>query len=395
MLFRDVDSDPYEPNRELAGALGVTAFLGTPLVTQGRTVGILAVDNRLSGRAVEPGDGPLLFTVGSLLAGAVERARLYAEIEAQNRALEQRVAERTSALALATEEAERARAVAEAASETKSSFLSNVSYELRTPLTSVIGFAKLIEKRLETVVFPAVTTDDPKVERAVRQIAENVDIIVAEGDRLTSLINDVLDLAKIEAGRFEWHRAPVRVGDLVVRATASTSALVDGAGLELVCDVEPDLPVVVGDRDRLLQVFINLVSNAVKFTPAGSVTVRAGREGDEIVVHVADTGIGIAPEHQALVFEEFAQATSDTLTDKPRGTGLGLPICRQIVEHHGGRIWLTSAVGAGSTFSFSLPVPSADEWAEADRRRGGDRRAGPAATAVERERRAGIDRRRP
>jgi signal transduction histidine kinase/CheY-like chemotaxis protein len=364
MLFRDVDRDDDERNREFAALLGVTAFLGTPLVSKGRTVGIMAVDNRLSGREVEPGDGPLLFTVGNLIASAVENARLYREIEAHNRELERRVEERTDALARATVEAQEARAAAEAASETKSSFLTNVSHELRTPLTSVVGFSKIIAKRLDDVVFPAVASDDPRVERAMRQVGENLDIISSEGERLTTMINDVLDLAKIESGRMEWRRVPVHVEELVLRASGATSSLIAHAGLTLVTDIEPDLPPVIGDRDRLIQVVINLLSNAVKFTPSGSITCTARRDGPSLVFAVTDTGVGIAPEDHAKVFEQFRQA-GDTLTDKPRGTGLGLPICREIVEHHGGRIWVESEVGRGSTFAFALPIPSVEVgWAE-------------------------------
>ena len=359
MLFRDADQDADESNRAFAAALGVTSFLGTPLVAKGRTVGILAVDNRLSGRQVEPGDGPLLFTVGNLIASAVENARLYAEIEAHNRELERRVEERTEELARATAEAQAARAVAETASQTKSAFLTNVSHELRTPLTSVVGFSKIISRRLDDLVFPAVETTDPKIQRAMRQIGENLDIISTEGERLTAMINDVLDLAKIESGRMEWRRVPIQVEELILRASAATSSLISHAGLSLVTDIEPDLPTIVGDRDRLIQVVINLISNAVKFTPSGTITCSARREGESVVLAVADTGVGIAPEDHDTVFEQFRQA-GDTLTDKPRGTGLGLPICREIVEHHGGRIWVESALGAGSTFAFTLPVPAVE-----------------------------------
>ena len=351
LLFRGVDRDPDEGNREFARLLEVTSFLGTPLVTKDRTLGILAVDNRLTGRAVLPGDGPLLYTVGNLIAGAIENARLYAEVEEQKAVLERRVAERTADLV-------EARAVAEAATAAKSTFLSNVSHELRTPLTSVVGFSRLISKRLGEVVFPAVASDDPKVVRAMRQVSENLAIIVEEGDRLTTLINDTLDLAKIEAGRMEWRTDPVAIGEVVSRAVAATASLLaDGSGPQLVVDVHPDLPLVIGDRDRLIQVVINLVSNAVKFTPTGTITVTAAPRSGGIEVAVADTGIGIAPDDQDKVFDPFGQA-GDTLADTPRGTGLGLPICREIVEHHGGRLWLESAVGAGSTFRFTLPAAS-------------------------------------
>jgi signal transduction histidine kinase len=366
MLFRDVDQDEFEPNRAFARAVGVTSFLGTPLITQGRTVGMLAVDNRLTGRDLERSAGPLLFTVGNLIAGAIERARLYGEIEADRRDLEMRVARRTEQLAQAVEEAQDARAEAEEASETKSRFLANVSHELRTPLTSVIGFTKLVRKRLEEVVFPSVpegaATTDPRLERAMRQVSENLAIMVAEGDRLTALINEVLDLEKIRAGRMEFRSELVDVADVVRRAAAATAALFETSGLALAVDAGGPLSV-VGDRDRLIQVVINLLSNAVKFTPSGSVHVGARMADAEVLVSVTDTGVGIDPADQARVFEPFAQA-EDALAAGPRGTGLGLPICRQIVEHHGGRLWLVSAVGAGSTFTFALPAADAEPHAD-------------------------------
>ena len=374
LVFRDVQDDPYEPNRVFARALDVTSFLGTPLETKGRTVGVLAVDNRLSGRDVERSIGPLLSTVGNLLAAAVENARLYGEIEDQNRELEARVARRTAQLAEATEEAQAARATAEAMSATKSEFLANVSHELRTPLTSVIGFTKIVRRRLDEVVLPALAgaretaaaPDDPRLERAVRQVGDNLEIVVAEGERLSALINDVLDLEKIEAGKMEYRHERVDVGEVVERATTATTALFETTGLELRREIARDLPAVDGDPHRLVQVVINLLSNAVKFTPSGSVTVRvvAADGGSGVVVSVADTGTGIAPEDQARVFEQFAQA-GDTLSEAPRGTGLGLAICREIVEHHGGRIWLESELGRGSTFSFSLPAATEPDAAEA------------------------------
>ncbi|MFL5749135.1 MAG: ATP-binding protein [Chloroflexota bacterium] len=365
LVFRDLQDDPHEPNRVFARALDVTSFLGTPLQTKGRTVGVLAVDNRLSGRELERSMGPLLYTVGNLLAGPVENARLYAQIEDQNRELEGRVARRTAQLAEATEEAQAARATAEAASASKSRFLANVSHELRTPLTSIVGFTRLVRKRLEDVVVPALAdarstaaaTADPRLDRAVRQVGENLDIVVAEADRLTALVNDVLDLEKIEAGKMEFRHEIVALDQVLERAAAATAALFETTGLELRRDIASGLPPVDGDPHRLVQVVINLISNAVKFTAAGFVTIAARAEdgGMAVVVSVADTGTGIAADDQARVFEQFAQA-GDTLSETPRGTGLGLSICREIVEHHGGRIWLDSEPGKGSTFSFSLPT---------------------------------------
>lgn len=242
----------------------------------------------------------------------------------------------------------------------KTDFISTVSHELRTPLTSVLGFAKIIKKKLEEVVFPVIPTDDKKVQRNVRQVADNLDIIVSEGGRLTDLINDVLDIAKMEAGKIEWKMAPLQISEVVERAIAATSALFQQKDLELLREIQPDLPEIMGDRDRLIQVIINLISNSVKFTDSGSITCRVTTDENQIVVGIIDTGIGIAETDLDKVFEKFKQV-GDTLTDKPKGTGLGLPICKQIVEHHGGKIWVESSLGIGSTFSFTLPVMTSCE----------------------------------
>ncbi len=237
----------------------------------------------------------------------------------------------------------------------KSEFLSTVSHELRTPLTSVLGFSKIIKKRFDEVIVPQINNDDKKVKRAVRQVGDNVNIIITESSRLTKLINDVLDISKMEAGRIEWKMEPVNLVKVMESATAATASLFDPKGLELVKEIEPDLPGVNGDSDRLIQTIINLISNAVKFTESGSITCRAATKGDQVLISVIDSGVGIAAQDQEKVFEKFKQV-GDTLTDKPVGTGLGLPICKQIVEQHGGHIWVESEPGRGSNFSFTLPA---------------------------------------
>lgn len=274
-----------------------------------------------------------------------------AELARANELLKAEIAERVK-----TEEAlQKAKEAAEVANCAKSDFLSMVSHELRTPLTSILGFTKIIKKKLEGAIFPAIATEDKKIQKAIRQVGDNIDIIVLEGERLTTLINDVLDLAKLDSGKIEWKTEPISVDQIIEQATAATSALFETKRLELIKDIEEEFPEIVGDRDRIVQVVINLVSNAVKFTEKGSVTCRVRKIDNAIAISVIDTGVGIAETDQSQVFDQFKQI-GDTLTDKPKGTGLGLSISKQIVEHHGGTIWVESELGKGSNFSFTLPI---------------------------------------
>jgi signal transduction histidine kinase/DNA-binding response OmpR family regulator len=329
LINEDIGGRTAQLNITRSGA-AAKSYLGVPIPVGSEVIGVLSVQSTEEEGRFTDADLRLLTTIAANVGVAIHNARLF-------------------------EEARQARAAAEEADAAKSAFLSTVSHELRTPLTSVLGFAKIIKKRLEDRIFPLLTTDDRKVRQTIEQVSENLNVVVSEGERLTKLIDDVLDLAKIEAGKLEWHMTTVSMADVIDRATAATSSLFQQKGLALVRDVNPDLPPVVGDPDRLLQVVINLISNAVKFTAAGSVTCRACLQDDGIAVSVIDTGLGISAADQPKVFEKFKQV-GDTLTDKPKGTGLGLPICREIVEHHGGRIWVESELGKGSTFSFVVPV---------------------------------------
>lgn len=242
----------------------------------------------------------------------------------------------------------------------KTDFLSTVSHELRTPLTSVLGFAEMVQLKLEDVIFPKIDQEDKKAQRAINTVSRNVAIIHKESKRLTTLINDVLDIAKMEAGRIEWKHLPMVVPDICQQAADATMSLFTKKHIELKMDIQQDLPELMGDPDRLVQVVINLLSNAVKFTDAGHVGLRAMMDNGMIRIDVQDTGVGIRPEDKDKVFEKFKQV-GDTLTDKPTGTGLGLTICKGIVEHHGGAIWVESELGKGSTFSFTLPLDGREQ----------------------------------
>lgn len=243
----------------------------------------------------------------------------------------------------------------------KTDFTATVSHELRTPLTSVLGFAKVIRARLDERILPAVQSPDRKLQRAIDQVRTNVDIVISEGERLTLLINDVLDIAKMEAGQLEYADEVVVPSELVERSVATSQGLFTSGSVELVKEVGPNLPTVRGDAFRLQQVLINLISNAAKFTDTGSVTVRAVTAGPRMVrFEVADTGEGIAAEAQRRIFDRFKQV--GTLDDKPKGTGLGLAISRQIVLAHNGEIGVQSALGEGSTFWFEIRAGQSVEF---------------------------------
>ncbi|HSN10451.1 MAG TPA: GAF domain-containing protein, partial [Hanamia sp.] len=341
LLFnKDVDEKTDQLGLNRVG-IPAASYLGVPIPVGDEIVGVLSVQSTEQENRFDENDLRLLSTIASSVGVALRNAQLFEEVEQ------------------AKMEAEKATKIAEKANEAKSAFLSTVSHELRTPLTSVLGFAKIISKRLHEKIFPIVDQSDPKTEKTVNQIDENLNVVISEGERLTHLINDVLDLAKIEAGRMEWNQENVSLAEVVERAVSATTSLFEQKNIKLIKKIDENVPDIIGDTDKLIQVVINLFSNAVKFTENGDVTCKVYQRDNEVIVSVKDTGIGIASEDYGAVFEQFKQVGGDTLTDKPKGTGLGLPICKEIVEHHGGRIWVDSELGKGSTFSFAIPfVPS-------------------------------------
>ena len=227
----------------------------------------------------------------------------------------------------------------------KDDFISTVSHELRTPLTSIRAFSEILH-------------DNPGLESTER--TRFLSIVIKETERLTRLINQVLDLAKIESGNAEWHESELSMREIIEDSIAATSTLFEERAVKLTTSLDADVPPVRADRDRLVQVMLNLLSNAVKFckSDGGEVSVALRRDGAMVRVDVRDNGIGIGRDNQSMIFEKFRQG-GDTMTGKPHGTGLGLPICRQIINHFGGRLWVESELGRGSTFSFVLPVLSA------------------------------------
>jgi len=270
------------------------------------------------------------------------------ELEEYSQALEQKVEARTLEL-------KEANTKLQEMSNLKTEFLSIASHEIRAPLAAVLSYTRIINNRFEDVIFPSIRTEDSKVIKSTEKVKGGLGTIILEGERLTHLIDDLLDITKIESGKIEWQFEPISLTNVIERATALTSGAMEQYGLELVIDVEGGLPDVVGDKNRLRQVMINLISNAMKFTEKGSITCRVRKQKNEIIISVVDTGKGISNVNQEKIFEKFKQIGSSP-KGKPKGTGLGLPICKEIVKQHGGRIWVESEIGKGSTFSFALPI---------------------------------------
>lgn len=249
-----------------------------------------------------------------------------------------------SSLQAAMTEAYEARATAEQANQLKSQFLANMSHELRTPLNSIINFTRILSSGMRGPV------NEEQLDYLNR--------VRLSGEHLLGLINDILDLSKIEAGRMELYTEPLQISEIIQGVTATAAGLIKGKPIELCQEIATSLPAVEADRTRLRQILLNLLSNAAKFTESGTITIRASQEDSFLILSVADTGIGIAAEHLATVFEEFRQIDGET-NRRYEGTGLGLTICRRLVELHGGRIWAESTPNAGTTFSFSLPILAA------------------------------------
>jgi signal transduction histidine kinase len=279
-------------------------------------VGVLSADNRVSRAPIPTHTVDLLHTFAAQAAVAVENARLFQEIQEKSQQLE-------------------------LASRHKSQFLANMSHELRTPMNAVLGYTDLI---LDNIF--------GDVPEAIRETLERVK---SNGQHLLGLINDVLDLSRIEAGQLTLSLSDYSMGEVVQSVASAVESLAAGKKLALKAIVPVDLPPGRGDERRLTQVLLNLAGNAIKFTDTGEVSIEARVAEGAFLVAVSDTGPGISEADQARIFEEFQQVDSSS-TRKKGGSGLGLAISKRIVELHGGRLWVESKLGEGSTFSFTVPL---------------------------------------
>jgi signal transduction histidine kinase len=306
------------PTRPILARLGYQSLLAVPLLLEQRIMGALTVYRREAG-SFAPEVVNLLQTFATQSVLAIQNARLFREIEDKGRQIE-------------------------AANRHKSEFLANMSHELRTPLNAIIGFSEVLGERM--------------FGELNEKQAEYTDDILSSGRHLLSLINEILDLSKVEAGRMELELAKFDLPLAIDNARTFVRERATKHGINLDVIVDERLGDFVGDERKIKQVLLNLLSNAVKFTPEGGrIGINAKQADGSVEISVSDTGIGISPEDQAKIFEEFRQVGGD-YAHKTEGTGLGLTLAKKFVELHGGRIWVESEVGKGSTFSFTLPERS-------------------------------------
>jgi GAF domain-containing protein len=306
----------YPPRmREILGRYGFRASLVIPLLREDRIFGALVVRRKSTGE-FRPEVVELLKTFATQSTLAIQNARLFREIEDKSKQIE-------------------------AANRHKSEFLANMSHELRTPLNAIIGFSEVLGERM--------------FGELNEKQAEYTDDILSSGRHLLSLINEILDLSKVEAGRMELELATFDLPLAIDNARTFVRERATKHGINLDVTVDERLGDFIGDERKIKQILLNLLSNAVKFTPEGGrIGIKARQADGSVEISVSDTGIGISPEDQAKIFEEFRQVGGD-YAHKREGTGLGLTLAKKFVELHGGKIWVESEVGKGSTFSFTLP----------------------------------------
>jgi signal transduction histidine kinase len=306
----------YAPRmRQILERFGFRASLAVPLLREERIIGGLVVRRKSTGE-FRPEVIELLKTFATQSVLAIQNARLFQEIEEKSRQIE-------------------------AANRHKSEFLANMSHELRTPLNAIIGFSEVLGERM--------------FGELNEKQAEYTEDILSSGRHLLSLINEILDLSKVEAGRMELEVATFDLPLAIDNARTFVRERATKHGINLDVTIDERLGDFVGDERKIKQVLLNLLSNAVKFTPEGGrIGINARQADGSVEISVSDTGIGISPEDQTKIFEEFRQVGGDN-AKKIEGTGLGLTLAKKFVELHGGKIWVTSEVGKGSTFTFTLP----------------------------------------
>ena len=314
----------------------VRFFVVAPILPKEGNRGFLFVGTESADALLTEGDEELITILANQIGQSLENARLFEETWQAQQDLENKVEQRTNELTVALEEIK-------AVSKRKTDFVSAVSHELRTPLTSIKGYASILLSE--------------KLGGLPQAVKERLDKINRHSDELAHLVNELLDISRIESGRVTMKSEPCELKDMVTMVADLLSVQLKEKDIEFAIDIRKDIKLILGDRQQLERVFINLVSNAIKFTPLkGKIMINAYSKDGLVQIDVTDTGIGIPPEAQGAIFEEFYRV-DNPINQKVKGTGLGLSLVKHIVEAHKGEIWVKSNIGEGSTFSFTIPKP--------------------------------------
>ncbi len=314
---------------------GVHSFVIAPVLPKEGQKGFLFAGTQNLDFAITEGDEELVSILANQLGQALENARLFEKTWLAQQGLEKKVEERTRALSQALEEVK-------TISRRKTDFVSAVSHELRTPLTSIKGYASILLAG--------------NLGEVPQEVFSRLEKINKHSDELTHMVNDLLDISRLESGRVTMKPVPQGLMIILEKAEDLFGVQLKEKKLELIVNLSPEAKAVLADSEQLSRIFINIIGNALKFTPAGGkITVRSQKRGHLVQIDISDTGCGIPLESKERIFEEFYRV-ENSINEQVKGTGLGLALVKHIIEAHGGKIWVESKIGAGSTFSFTLPA---------------------------------------
>jgi signal transduction histidine kinase len=330
-----VNSEDDALLKKITDIFDVIYFVICPILPKEGAKGFLFVGTQKTDTSLTEGDQELITILANQVGQALENAKLFEKLWRSQQELEKKVEERTRALSLALEEVK-------TISKRKTDFISAVSHELRTPLTSIKGYAAILTAEKLGVLPPAAK--------------ERLEKINIHSDELVHMVNNLLDIASIEAGKTLMKIEEQNIKNIIANVADLISIQYKNKNIELVTDIQKDTPSVMADRSQIERVFINLLGNAVKFTPQnGKITIRAKPKEEVVEISISDSGIGMPPEALDKLFQEFYRV-DNPINQQVKGTGLGLSLVKHIIEAHKGRIWVESMPNRGSTFSFTLPV---------------------------------------
>ncbi len=336
--FSSVTS-PAQRKELIVGLFNVEHFVISPVLTQNGIIGMMFVGNRSNALSITEGDEELISILANQIGQSLENARLFEQVFTSSQQLETKIQDRTKQLATALEEVQKI-------SKTKTEFISAVSHELRTPLTSIKGYAAILMTG--------------KLGAIPDEVKARLEKINTHSDNLVKLINDLLDISRIESGRAEMNYGKCNLLAMIENINDLLTPQMKEKNITWKTELAANIPEMFLDSSQIERVFINLVGNAVKFTPIdGTIQIKAELDAEKVTITVSDTGIGIKEEDILKLFDEFYRVENE-INLNVKGTGLGLPLAKKIVEAHNGQLWVTSIVTEGTNFHFTLPTKKED-----------------------------------